>query len=213
MSRKPTFFTSDLHIGHSNVMEYSNRPFRDLEHMHQALINNYNACVPDDGICYFLGDMGLCSSNTLSDFISKLNGTKVLILGNHDKKMNAMYKAGFDVVLYAGRLRICGEDVTMSHCPLMGVYRENVEGMKGSVAGENWHGESRESRKQYSYENYGQFHLSGHTHKTPKERTLGRQMDVGIDGNGYRPVSISKIESWIVKTLRDEKYNKGDSCD
>lgn len=32
------YFTADYHIGHKNVLEFDNRPFRDLDHMHEALI-------------------------------------------------------------------------------------------------------------------------------------------------------------------------------
>jgi calcineurin-like phosphoesterase family protein len=40
--RKSIFFTSDLHIGHLNSIKFDQRPFRDLDHMHEVLINNYN---------------------------------------------------------------------------------------------------------------------------------------------------------------------------
>src|SRR3990167_6733439 len=99
MKSKPMFFTSDWHIGHKNVLAFSKRPFRDLDHTASVLVNNYNATVPADGVCYFLGDMGLCDKTTIQDVVSKLQGTKVLILGNHDKGMSAMYDRGFDVVL------------------------------------------------------------------------------------------------------------------
>lgn len=168
--------------------------------MHQVLINNFNACVPKDGLTYFLGDMGLCKGSTIKDVVDQLNGTKVLILGNHDKGMNAMYNLGFDVVMYGATLEICGQRVTMSHCPLLGVYRENTEGMRGGAIGENWHGESRDNRQIYTTPNYAQYHLHGHIHSpnSGKSRKIeGKQFDVGVDANDYRPVSISKIESWI----------------
>lgn len=175
--------------------------------MHQVLVNNYNSVATDHTLCYFLGDMGLCGSDTMTKVIRQLKGTKVLILGNHDKKHNAMYNIGFDVVLNAARLQICGQPVTMSHCPLLGVYRENTEGMRGVTSSENWHGESRDSRKPFTVTNEGQFHLSGHIHSPnggKSRRELHRQYDVGVDANNYRPVSISQIESWITKVIQKE---------
>lgn len=198
--RKPIFFTSDLHIGHANSLEFDNRPFTDLDHMHRVLINNYNSTVPANGVCYFLGDVGLSSSETTKKVITELHGTKVLILGNHDKGSAAMYNMGFDVVLHAGVIYIAGKRVTMSHCPLMGVFREPVEGMKGASSGENWHGENRHSR--FSMADEGQFHLHGHIHSPnggKSVKILGHQYDVGVPANGYKPVSISVIESWIAK--------------
>jgi calcineurin-like phosphoesterase family protein len=201
MSRVPTFFTSDWHIGHANSLKFDNRPFKDLREMHSSLIKRYNSAVPESGICYFLGDVGLCGGDVIRDVITKLNGTKVLILGNHDKKMNAMYGYGFNVVLNSASLVISNELVTMTHCPLIGIPRENTSSMKGCTGIENWHGEGRHPH--FSIENNGQFHLHGHIHSPnggKSQKIAGRQYDVGVVANNYTPVSISQIESWIVKT-------------
>jgi calcineurin-like phosphoesterase family protein len=200
----PIFFTSDWHLFHENVIKYDERPFKDIHHMHQVLINNYNATVPVNGICYFLGDMGWFkgerAKEQMKEIISQLNGTRILILGNHDKGMTAMYECGFDVVLYTASLFIAGQIVTLSHCPLRGVFRESIEGMKGGREGDNWHGETK--HKQFSVPDYGQFHLHGHIHSGPankKDIRTNRQWDVGVAGNNYRPVSMKNIESWISK--------------
>jgi calcineurin-like phosphoesterase family protein len=202
MDRKGIFFWSDLHIGHENVLAFDNRPFRDLDHMHEVLIGNYNSTVKD-GVCYFLGDVGLAKTDTVKEVISHMGGTKVLILGNHDKGVEAMYKAGFDVVLYGATMQIAGERVTLSHCPLLGVYRENCENMKGSQVNENWHGEGSMKKRIFTTNDVGQFHLHGHIHSPnggKSKKILGRQFDVGVAANNYRPVSISVIESWIAKS-------------
>lgn len=203
MERKGIYFTSDWHIGHHNSILYDERPFKDLHHMHGVIINNYNASVGTNDLCYFLGDVGLSNQEILKDVISELNGTKVLILGNHDKNVQSMYNVGFDVVLYSASLVIANEKVTLSHCPLKGVWREDTSGMTKSV-NENWHGESRYKHSNLTVANEGQFHLHGHIHSRPgKEskstRILDKQMDVGVAANNYRPVSISQIESWIAK--------------
>lgn len=206
MERKGIYFTSDLHIGHANVLVFDQRPFRDLDHMHEVLINNYNSTVKD-GVCYFLGDIGLGKSELVKNVISRMSGTKCLILGNHDKGVEAMYKVGFDVVLHGATMQIAGERVTLSHCPLLGVYREKCEDMKGSQTGENWHGESRLKQRIFTTTNEGQFHLHGHIHSPnggKSKKILGRQMDVGVAANGYKPVNISVIESWIAKTKIEE---------
>ncbi len=207
MKRKPTFFISDLHIGHKNSIEFDKRPFKDIHHMSRVIVNNYNSIVPEDGICYFLGDIGLTNSDELKKVISQLNSsTKVLILGNHDKGVNAMYNLGFDVVLHGAKLVIAGEIVTMSHCPLLGVWREDTTDMKNSVPGENWHGENR--NEQFSFPEHSGFHIHGHIHSGPANKKLridNRQMDVGCPANGYKPVSISEIESWIARAKRGEE--------
>jgi calcineurin-like phosphoesterase family protein len=207
MNSKPTFFTSDWHIGHAKAIQYDQRPFKDLEEMHYKLILRYNATVPHNGICYFLGDMGN-STRDMKPVIEQLNGTKVLILGNHDKGMTTMYNVGFDVVLYSASIFIGDQRVTMSHCPLLGVKREDTSGMKGSTL-ENWHGESRPKHQMSSIKDEGQFHLHGHIHsrkdKPQSKKILGRQFDVGVTANNYQPVSLPEIESWISLTLKEEK--------
>lgn len=210
MSLKKMFFTSDWHIGHAKSIEYDRRPFRDVDHMNEVLINNYNSTVTSDGVCYFLGDIGLGNTSALKEVIDRLHGVKVCVLGNHDKNMSAMYAAGFDIVVYGAVLYVAGERVTMSHCPLVGLFREDTSKMR-SGQGENWHGESRHHR--YSFTNEGQFHLHGHIHSGPftdKEKILDKQFDVGVPANNYRPVSYPTIESWIARyKLAKEKVDDG----
>jgi len=200
MNRTGIFFTSDWHIGHAAVLkpDFDDRPFQGLNHMHTSLVNNYNATVPENAVCFFLGDMGMAKSDIVRKTLSRLNGSKkICVIGNHDKGVEAFYKVGFDCVIYSASLIIAKKRVTMSHCPLRGVWREDITGMKNAKEGESWHGESRHDK--YTITDEGQYHLHGHTHKKPKERILDRQFDVGVLGNGYRPVNISKIESWIAK--------------
>lgn len=197
--RKNTFFTSDWHIDHANVLIYSKRPFRDVDHMREVLVNNFNASAGPDSITYFLGDMGLGSSAALRETVVRLNGMKVLVSGNHDKGSEAMYKLGFDVVTNGVSLWIAGQTVTASHCPLLGVWREDMTKI-GPLKGENWHGDHKNQR--FSFPDFGQFHLHGHIHSPndgKSQKILRKQMDVGVDANNYRPVSISQIESWITK--------------
>lgn len=205
--RKKIFFTSDWHIGHSEVLDFDQRPFKDLEEMHAWLIRNYNATVPEDGICYFLGDMGLCSSGFMSDFMSKLNkSTKVLILGNHDRGMHSMYGNGFDVVLNAGIFYIGNNRISMAHCPLPGIFREDVTGMKGAKEGENWHGEHKNGMFT-SRDLEVDFHLHGHIHSDGKvkPRSTDRQFDVCLRANKYKPVALGAIESWITLVRKNAK--------
>lgn len=201
--RPKIYFTADWHIGHANVLEMDSRPWSTTEEMHEGLIKNFNYLVPEHGITYFLGDMGLCSGNLLRSVITRLNGTKILIRGNHDGNIFSMYHAGFDVVIDKAQITIGKNIVTMTHCPLKGVFREDVTGMRGVPDDhtDNWHGESK-NKDRFSIEDFGQFHLHGHIHSPNSGKSvkiLGRQMDVGVPAWKYKPVSLSEIESWIAK--------------
>lgn len=198
--RKLIFATSDWHIGHEKVIELDRRPFRNLDHMHEVLINNFNSTVPKDSVTYFLGDVGLCSGDLVRSVIEQLNGAKVLILGNHDGGMSKMYRLGFDVVLNAASLWVANQEVTMSHCPLKGVWREDTTDMKGAHPESMWHGDHKQHR--FTVGNHGQFHIHGHIHSPnggKSQRILDKQFDVGVVANNYRPVSLSQLESWIAK--------------
>ncbi len=52
-----TYFTSDLHFGHENIIRFSNRPFSSAEEMNRTLIDNWDSRVTDRDDIYILGDM------------------------------------------------------------------------------------------------------------------------------------------------------------
>lgn len=199
---KNIFFTSDWHIDHLNIIKFSNRPFKDCNEMHDCLIKRYKSCVSDDAIVYFLGDMGK-NQDSIRSIISQIPGTKILILGNHDKKMVSGYMSGFDVVLNSAILNVGDSVLTLSHYPLEGVYREDTTKMGGRVEGDNWYGESRcKNNGVFLFKNMGETHshLHGHIHSPNKGQSatqLGNQWDVGVDGNNFSPVSLKSVISWI----------------
>lgn len=78
-----TYFTADTHFGHANIIRYCNRPYRDVNHMNEALIANWNRVVRPADTVYLLGDYGMGPSIRLVR--PRLNGSIRLILGNHDK--------------------------------------------------------------------------------------------------------------------------------
>jgi calcineurin-like phosphoesterase family protein len=80
------FVTADTHFNHENIIKYCNRPFKNVEEMNEAIINNWNEVVSENDIIYHLGDFGFGSGDELKEIFSKLNGKKYLVMGNHDVK-------------------------------------------------------------------------------------------------------------------------------
>ena len=91
------FVTSDTHFSHVNIIKYCNRPYASVEEMNNALIDNWNSVVKNDDLVIHLGDFAL--GRTIQDIkkhLDKLNGNKILILGNHDSLSQDDYiKCGF----------------------------------------------------------------------------------------------------------------------
>jgi calcineurin-like phosphoesterase family protein len=91
------YVVSDLHLGHSNIIEYCDRPFSSVEEMNRVLVNNWNRTVDEEDVVYFLGDVSLSTSVSQQEWLDKLNGNKIMTPGNHDNDMN-VYEANVPVV-------------------------------------------------------------------------------------------------------------------
>lgn len=112
------FFISDTHFNHKNIIEYCNRPFKNVEEMNKVLIENWNNIVTDIDIVFHLGDVALTSESEMKELIHNLNGKKILIKGNHDTKSDEFFKkAGFEYV-YQGALTLNEEKILLSHKPI-----------------------------------------------------------------------------------------------
>jgi len=94
------FFIADTHFGHDNILEYENRPFRSVEEMDAKLISNWNKTVKKKDMIFILGDFAFASKDRIKELVRILNGTKIIILGNHDKIYSYSWwkKAGFYMV-------------------------------------------------------------------------------------------------------------------
>lgn len=80
------YFTSDLHFDHTNIMNHCERPFETVEDMNEALIYYYNKVVAKGDVVVIAGDLTLNTNAKLVEekFLSRLNGNKILLKGNHD---------------------------------------------------------------------------------------------------------------------------------
>ena len=116
------FLISDSHFGHKNIIKYCNRPFDNVEDMNSTLIKNWNSVVDNEDYVYRLGDFGLGTKDELIAIGNKLNGHKILVMGNHDHMSKTAYKeCGFDKVEKGPlRLRFDGDKrvYLLSHYPI-----------------------------------------------------------------------------------------------
>ena len=84
-----TFVYSDPHFGHQGVCKFTKsdgitplRPWDTAEEMDEAMVKLYNDVVRPKDKIYFLGDVVIARRHLAT--LSRLNGDKVLVKGNHD---------------------------------------------------------------------------------------------------------------------------------
>lgn len=174
-----TFFISDTHFGHANIIRFCKRPFENVEEMNEALIENWNKVVSDDDTVFHLGDFAFGGSNVWKEIIPRLKGHINLIIGNHDRKnLRQGYMSFFDMVVPQLQIEIEDTSIYLNHYPFLcygGSYR-------------------------------GVWQLFGHVHSGPGADGLDisrlrvllpTQYDVGVDNNNFTPISYREVKNKI----------------
>src|SRR3954463_15949010 len=126
-----TWFTADLHFGHTNIISYCNRPYANVAEMNNALDDNWNQHVDPKDIVFVLGDVALGNLQRSLEYVHRLRGRKLLIPGNHDacwqghRKVSpaniAMYeRVGFEIF----DSQVSWNDMLLCHFPEAGDSRE-----------------------------------------------------------------------------------------
>lgn len=127
------FFLSDTHFGHGNTITLFKRhdgtPLRDFESaeaMDEHLVERWNSVVKTADHVYHLGDVAM-KRDKLS-VLSRCNGHKRLIRGNHDIFRTKFYLQYFDEVMAC---RVF-DNIMFTHIPIhpacMGRFAKNVHG-------------------------------------------------------------------------------------
>lgn len=107
------WFTSDSHFGHANIIKYANRPFASAEEMDEAMVERWNEVVKIQDHVWHLGDVSMTKSAL--ETVTRLNGKKRLLFGNHDVyDINAYRAVGFQK--FGSVRRFNG--IIFSHYPL-----------------------------------------------------------------------------------------------
>ena len=81
-----TYYTSDTHFGHHNIIEYCNRPYANVREMNLEMERIWNETVSPTDTVYHLGDFALGDLDNALEILRRLNGCKILVSGNHDPK-------------------------------------------------------------------------------------------------------------------------------
>jgi len=81
---------SDTHFGHTNILGFTDdngtlvRDFSSVEEMDETMVDNWNSVVKQGDKVYHLGDVLFGSKDNFKKLWPRLNGSKRLVVGNHD---------------------------------------------------------------------------------------------------------------------------------
>ncbi len=166
-----TYFTSDQHFGHFNIIRLSHRPFASLDEMNEAMIAKWNAKVMADDTIYILGDLFFRSA-AVEPILKRLNGRKHLVLGNHDHSWTGRVRLGdyFESVQTIKEIDIDGKPATLCHYPMLS------------------HPQARRG-----YMIYGHIHNNTGDDYWPLIMRRSRMLNAGVDVNGFEPVSFEEL--------------------
>jgi calcineurin-like phosphoesterase family protein len=172
-----TFFTSDQHYGHRNIIAYCQRPFASVDVMREEMIRLFNERVAPGDTVWHLGDFSLDESE-VRRVLPRLHGTHHLVAGNHDAchprrskhaaATRRYLEAGFASVQTETRV----EGLVLCHMPY-----------------------DDDRYPQYSPRDEGLVLVHGHVHK--QWLTRERMINVGVDVWGFAPVALEELRALV----------------
>lgn len=117
------YLASDHHFNHANILKFLNpdgtklRPdFSCLDEMNEELIRRHNSVVGHYDYFYCGGDFAFGPAFKIRPIISRMNGKKRLILGNHDDVIKQELYKYFDKIMLWRVFR--EEKLVVTHVPI-----------------------------------------------------------------------------------------------
>ena len=146
--------------------------------MNEQLIQKWNAVVKPEDTVWQLGDFCFSNIDNLKMILSRLNGNKKAVLGNHDRVIinsaPALLKEGlFAEIVDYKEIKHDGQTMCLFHYPM----------------------------RRWNKQHYGSMHLWGHLHGSLEP--FGKSVDVGADSTyitgqaEYRPFAYEEIRDFM----------------
>lgn len=167
---------SDTHFFHKNILKFTDnngelirgKLFDTAEQMNEHMLDRWNEVVKPGDIVYHLGDVMMGPKEDFKSFWPKLNGSKRLIVGNHDD-IPFLSSGGFFKKVQMWRM-FPDMGLLFTHVPIheSGLYRHG----KGEMM-KNVHG-----------------HI--HHNLSPTEH----HQNVSVEAIDYTPIHIEELRKW-----------------
>lgn len=169
-------YISDLHFGHSNVINFDHRPFKDVEEMDRCLIDLWNYRISVDDHVYIVGDFMYRSGKDAVWYLRQLKGHKHLVLGNHDTKLVEDNKA-MSYFEEVDKLMFINDSYEKSNIQICLCHYPMIEWDKSR---------------------HGSWHIYGHIHGNRDEtyeimKNIDRTLNAGACINNYTPASFREL--------------------
>lgn len=171
------WFTSDHHWGHKNFLNFKDkegnkiRPFDNVQEMDEFMIDRWNEHIKPGDKVYHLGDITFDKQN-FGNIITKLNGSKRLVLGNHDD-VTFLSSGGWFKKIYTIR-RFDDLGFVVSHIPL---HHEQIFNHR---------------------KNFQMKQVHGHVHQNSLDNPL--YVNVCVEVTDYKPVHMDEIIKKVNET-------------
>jgi calcineurin-like phosphoesterase family protein len=162
------WLTSDTHFFHENILKFDRgRPeFASVEDMNEFMIDRWNSVVKPGDKVYHLGDvaMGPGMLKGMNSVMNRLNGSKRLVIGNHDQVPWIANGGWFQKVMLWRNFKEHG--LILTHLPL-----------HAQTLDEKWEGKA--------------INVHGHIHR--KAAPTEKHRCVCVEQTGYTPVHIEEV--------------------
>ena len=130
----------------------------NVAYMNEAMIREWNELVKPEDTSYLLGDIAFLPAIKAVEYLNRMNGRKILIAGNHDRKLlnDSNFRKCFDEIHNYLEITYNGTFIVMCHYPFS-----------------EWNSMHR-----------GSINLHGHLHGGVSGMEKYRSRDMGIDATG-----------------------------
>ncbi len=148
--------------------------------MNDCLIENNNQLVKDKDTVIHGGDFSLGSVPATIDVLKRLKGKHILLKGSHDRPITRIIKKENykDLFEYGGE-----------------IYELNIGNIHIVIC--------HYAMRTWPRSHYNSWQLYGHSHG--KLGPIGKQWDIGIDNNDYKPIFFDQLK----EIMDDRPDNEG----
>jgi len=147
----------------------------DVQYMNETMIQEWNEVVDMEDLVYILGDVAFTSGSEAARIVNRLNGTKILVEGNHDRKvlLDSSFRNSFAEIHKYLDIVYNGTKAVMFHYPIA----------------------------EWDQMHRGAVHFHGHCHGNVTGMEKYRCKDVGMDATGQIVISMDEA---VAQALRGE---------